>query len=322
MVQIRLFDLRDVSTVQRLSAFGRALAYEPIAGEGLSPLREAMRAYVSAGYDRTIALIRRDTVSKELDTFGLMTLLPSRNQDHPQYASMLYMAPTPHTNDHVNAWTEIAEAFVAMAIEYGAHCVVAEAHESSLEAEALRNAGFSHLVHQDIMKLGALPLEMDSEEVAGLRRQIERDELLIHLLSMRVVPKLVQMAEGNTDPTRLNHRVDCGFILLRNQEPMANVSLRQGRRGHVMQVLFRAETEDVVEPVISYALAHLCDRTRRPVYCMVPSYQSWILPTLDRLGFTHVTSNSIMVRHTTARVRQPVWAVQASRANGKLINTK
>jgi hypothetical protein len=322
MVQIRLFDLRDVSTVQRLSAYGRALAYEPIAGEGLNPLREAMRAYVSAGYDHTVALIRRDTSNRDQDCFGLMTMLPSHGQDRPQFASLLYMAPAPHSDDQVNAWTEITEVFVSIAIERGAHCIVTEAEESSLEAEALRRVGFSHLIHQDIMKLGALPLEMESEEVTGLRKQIERDDLLIHLLSMRVVPKLVQIAEGNADLTRLTHRMDCGFVLMRNQEPIANVSLRQGRRGHVMQVLFRAEAEDMVEPVITYALAHLCDRTRRPVYCMIPSYQSWILPTLDKLGFTHVTSNSIMVRHTTARVRQPVWAVQASRANGKLINTK
>ena len=322
MVHIRLFDLRDVSAVQRLSAFGRALAYEPIAGDGLNPLREAMRAYVSAGYDNTIALIRRDTSNKDQDTFGLMTLIPSRNQDRPQYASMLYMTPVPHTDDHVVAWSEITEVFVTMAIEHRAHCIVAEANATSLEAEALRRAGFSHLVNQDIMKLGALPLEMESIEVPGLRRQIERDDLLIHLLGMRVVPKLVQMAEGNTDLTRLTHRMDCGFVLMRNQEPLANISLRQGRRGHVMQVLFRSEAEDVVEPVITYSLAHLCDRTRRPVYCIVPSYQSWILPTLDKLGFTHITSNSIMVRHTTARVRQPVWAVQTSRANAKLIKTK
>ena len=107
MIQIRLFDLRDVSTVQRLSAYGRALAYEPVAGEGLNPLREAMRAYVSAGYDHTIALIRRDTSNRDQDTFGLMTLIPSRGSENPLFASLLYMAPAPHTDDQVNAWTEI-----------------------------------------------------------------------------------------------------------------------------------------------------------------------------------------------------------------------
>jgi hypothetical protein len=324
MAQIRLFDIRDVSLVQRLSPMGRPLAYETAAVHGLNPLREAMRGFVYAGYDNTVALIRRDPDARELDSFGLMSLIPERGGDEEdtKYASMLFAAPCPLNDNLTGAWAELAEAFVGYAADHGVQCIVAETPEASNEAEALRRVGFSALMHQDIMKLVALPEDSSDLDVIGLRPQEDKDEAYIKLLNMRIVPKLVQKAEGNTDLTRLNHRTDCGFILLRHQEPLAHISLQQGRRGYGMQLLFRPETEDVAEPMLRYALANLCGRGRRPVYCMVPTYQSWLLPILDNLGFTHITSNAIMVKHTTARVRQPVWTLQTSRANTKLINSE
>jgi hypothetical protein len=324
MAQIRLFDIRDVSLVQRLSLVGRPLAYEPAAVHGLNPLREAMRSYVYAGYDRSVALIRRDPDARELDSFGLMSLIPERGDDpsEPKYASMLFAAPCPQNDGLTNAWSELAEAFVGYAADHGVQCIVAETPEASNEAEALRRVGFSALMHQDIMKLVAPPKDDNNPEVIGLRSQEDKDEAYIKLLSMRVVPKLVQKAEGNTDLTRLNHHTDCGYLLLRSQEPLAHISVQQGRRGYGMQLLFRPETEDVAEPMLRYTLANICGQDHRPVYCMVPTYQSWLLPILDNLGFTHITSNAIMVKHTTARVRQPVWTLQTSRANTKLINSE
>jgi hypothetical protein len=319
---IRLFDIRDVGTVQRLSPVGRTLAYEPAAVDGLNPLREAMRAYVAGGYDRAVALMRRDPDNRELDTFGLMYLVPGRvsTQNEARFAALAYMAPFPQTDELTNTWVELTEAFVSYAGEHGVHCIVAEIPETGREAQAFHQVGFTSLMHQDIMKLAMLPEVMETPDVIGLRPVEDKDDAYIKLLSMRVVPKLVQKAEGSTDLTRLTHRSDCGFILMHQQEPMVYISLQQGRRGYGMQILFKPEAEDLAESVLRYSLVNLCGRSRRPVYCMVPTYQSWLLPVLDAIGFTHITSNAIMVKHTTARVRQPVWSLQPSSTHTKLIN--
>jgi hypothetical protein len=318
---IRLFDFRDVATVQRLSPIGRPLAYEPVAVDGLSPLRDAMRAYVPGGYDHAITLVRRNSDSRELDAFGLMHIFAGKSSDHngTKHAAMIVMSPSPQSDELTTVWAELAEVFIMQAGEHGVESIIAEVSDSGRESEALRRVGFSPLVHQDIMKLGALPAEMDAPEVMGLNRQEAGDEAYIRLLNMRVVPRLLLKADSATDLTRLTHHTDCGFIMIRNQEPLVHISLHQGRRGFGMHVLFRHEAEDLAEPALQYALANLCDRTRRPVYCMVPSYQSWLLPVLDNLGFTHITSNMIMVKHTTARVRQPVWSVQPRQAHTKLV---
>ncbi|HEY3291075.1 MAG TPA: hypothetical protein VGK87_13170 [Anaerolineae bacterium] len=318
---IRLFDIRDVATVQRLSTAGRPLAYEPVAVDGLNPLLDAMRAYISGGYDHAITLVRRDPNSRELDAFGLMYIIPGRNarSSELKHAAMIVMSPAPHSDAISTAWTELAEVFVAQAGEHGVDSITAEVSEEGRESEALQRVGFSSLIHQDIMKLGALPEQMDASDVIGLNPQGPADDLSLRNLNLRVVPRFLQNADAGTDLTRLTHHADCGFVLTRNQEVMAHVSLQQGRRGVGMQVLFRHEAEDMAQPALQYVLANLCDKTRRPVYCMVPSYQSWLLPILDTLGFVHVTSNMIMVKHTTARVRQPVWSVQPSQVHTNLI---
>ncbi len=321
MSMIRLFDIRDVATVQRLGPFGRPLAYEAVAVDGLSPLRDAMRAYVASGYDHAITLVRRNSDSRELDAFGLMHLIPAKGSSHngTKHAAMVVISPSPQSDELSLVWTELAEVFIMQAGEHGVESIIAEVPDSGREAEALHRVGFSPLMHQDIMKLGALPAEMTAPDVMGLARQEASDEAYIRLLNMRVAPRILQQGDGATDLTRLMHRTDCGFILMRNQEPMAHISLQQGRRGLGMRVLFRHEAEELAEPALQYALSNLCDQSRRPVYCMVPSYQSWLLPVLDKLGFIHITSNMIMVKHTTARVRQPVWSVQPNQAHSKLV---
>lgn len=317
---IRLFDIRDVATVQRLSPFGRPLAYESVAVDGLSPLREAMRAYVAAGYDHAITLVYRHTESRDLDAFGLMRIISAKGQNisDAKQAALVTMAPGPQSEHHQNVWSELAEAFIIQAGDHGVNSIVAETPVNGHEMEALARVGFSPLIHQDILKLSVIPSRMNAPEVHGLARQQSSDEAYVRLLSMRVVPRFLFKGDGMGDLTRLTHHAHCGFILLRQQEPLAHISMQQGRRGIGMQVLFRHDAEDLAEPVLKYVLSNLCDETRRPVYCMLPSYQSWLLPVLDQLGFIHVTSNMIMVKHTTARIRQPVWSVQPGQSHSKL----
>ncbi len=340
---VRPFDIRDVSVVQRLSPLGRALAYELAAVDGLSPLREALRAYASGGGDNRVVLVRRSH-EHVAEAFGLVQLMSdpadtirddgaaneSRNGVRSRYAALVYMAPVPRTEDMAAAWADLAQALVSYAAERGAVHVIAEAPDNGSsdgirEADALYSAGFSPLIHQDVLKLPRVSEACDApaEEVPGLRPQQDSDEPLIRLLTLRTVPKLMQRAETTSDLTRLTHRIDCGFSLFNKGELTGNVAIRRGRRGYGLQMLFHASAEDRAEAALRYALSHLCGRAgNRPIYCTVPSYQSWLLPALGRLGFVHVTSNVLMIKHTTATVKQPVWSLDAKAATGGVAHGK
>jgi hypothetical protein len=309
---IRPFDIRDVSVVQRLTPLARPLACELVAVDGVNPLREAMRAYVSGGRDHAVVLVERDA-DHDVEAFGLMYVIPNANGENndsgPQQrrAALVLMAPHAQTDELVEAWMYLAQEFASEAAQRGVHHIVAEVPEAGGEAEALQGAGFVPLIQQDVLKLSTRPEEPVAPEVMGLREQTRDDEPLIKALHLRSAPKMTYQAETSFDLLRATHRMDRGFVLMRANELIAHVSVRQGKRGYGMQALFRAEAELEAKPMLQYALSQLLGGARLPVYLTLRQYQSWLLPILDDLGFVHMTSTMLMIRHIGARVHQPVW---------------
>lgn len=308
---IRPFDIRDVSVVQRLTPLARPLACELVAVDGVNPLREAMRSYVSGGRDQAVVLVERDA-DHNVEAFGMMYILPHVDEANDVAASrraaLVLMSPHAQSDELVEAWMYLAQEFASEAAHRGVHHIVAEAPESGGECDALQGAGFAPLIQQDVLKLAILAETGDAPAVPGLREQTKDDEPLIRALHMRAAPKMTYQAELSFDLLRETHRMGQGYVLVHNNELVAHVSLRQGRRGFGMQTLFRPEAEHEAAPMLRHALANLLAGSRRPVYVTVRQYQSWLLPVLDELGFVHMTSTTLMVRHTAARVHQPVWS--------------
>lgn len=244
-----------------------------------------------------------------------MYVIPSANGDNGENgapihrrAALVLMAPHAQSDELMEAWMYLAQEFAVEAAQRGAHHIVAEAPETGGEAEALQGAGFVPLIQQDVLKLANKPDLTSLPDIRGLREQVKDDEPLIKALHLRAAPKMTYQAEVSFDLLRATHRMDRGFVLMRGSELVAHVSVRQGKRGYGMQALFRPDAEPEALPTLRFALAHLVSRTWRPVYLTVRHYQSWMLPILDELGFVHMTSTMLMVRHTAARVHQPVWS--------------
>jgi hypothetical protein len=325
---IRPFDIRDVSVVQRLTPLARPLACEMVAVDGLSPIREAMRAYMSGGRDHAVMLVERDA-NHNLEAFGLMHVLNELNhhenhRDHadggPQQkrAALVMMSPHAQSEEMVEAWMYLAQEFASEAAQRGVHHIVAEVPEAGGEAEALHGAGFVPLIPQDVLKLaGRLEAAPAPELPAGMREQTKDDEPLIKALHIRVAPKMTYQAEQTFDMLCGAHRADKGVVLERHNELIGHVSLRQGRRGYGMHILIRQEAEEDAQIMLQYALSRLALRERLPVYVTVRTYQSWLLPIFDGLGFVHMSSTILMMRYTAARVHQPVWSASPELAAAK-----
>jgi hypothetical protein len=125
---------------------------------------------------------------------------------------------------------------------------------------------------------------------------------------MRSAPKITYQAEITSDLLRATTQSDEGWLLEHESEVVGYVCIREGRRGHGLQLMFRPKAEEMAKPMLLHVLQRIRRRRRGPVYCTVRAYQSWLLPILDELGFNHITSTMLMVRHTAARVHTPVWA--------------
>jgi hypothetical protein len=327
---IRPFDIRDVSILQRLTPHARPLACELVAVDGIAPLREAMRAYMSGGRDHAVVLVERDS-KHNLDAFGLMHVLPEQNNHdnhnhhnhaesnpHLRRAALVMMAPHAQSEEMVEAWMYLAQEFASEAAQRGVHHIVAEVPEAGGEAEALHGAGFVPLIPQDVLKLAGRLESLPAPELpAGMREQTKDDEPHIKALHMRVAPKLTYQAELTFDLLRGAHRAEKGIVLERQNELAGHMSVRQGRRGYGMHIQFRQEAEEDAHIMLQYALSRLAQRERLPVYVTVRQYQSWLLPILDGLGFVHMSSTLLMMRHTAARVHQPVWSASPELAAAK-----
>ena len=224
------------------------------------------------------------------------------------------MAPGPQSDEAVESWMYLAREFCSYAASHGVHHVIAEPPEYGGEAEALHGAGFAPLIHQDVFKLASLDRDArdarDAEppSVPGLRDVTKADDPLIRLLHMRTAPKMTYQAEITSDLLRATTPSDEGWVLAQNNEVVGYLAIREGKRGYGLQMMFRPKAEELAKPMLQYALHRLSKRKPAPVYCTVRAYQSWVLPVLDDLGFSHITSTVLMVRHTAARVHQPVWS--------------
>jgi hypothetical protein len=306
---IRRFDIRDLSMVQRLQTQGRPLATQMAMVGGLHPLRAAMRSYVAGvagAFDPVLCLVDADGPG----AFGMLRMLPDESSEEvarQRGAALLLAAPMPRDEDGEQHWVSIVHELAAGAAERGAHHVVADVREGSFEATLLTAAGFAPQMQQDLLKLPRMQrVTQAGESVAGLRAAERRDEPLIRALHLRCAPRLTWAAESSLDALLGAMQVQRGYVLMNGSEVVGHVGFWHGGRGRAMRCLFRADHEPAAGAVLRQVLSGAA--YRRATYCSVRSYQSWLAPVLQDIGFVHVSTNVAMLKHTAARVTSPVWA--------------
>lgn len=323
---IRPFDIRDVNMIQRLRPLARTLVYELVAVDGINLLWEAVSSYLTVRRDNALLLVDREK-SPGSDAFGLMHILPEPNGDGAESiqrrAALVLMAPNPESDELVESWMYLAQAFAQQAANQGINHIIAEPSEYGGEAEALQAAGFVPLIHQDVLKLASVPDSGGMPNLPlGLRNYEKTDEPLVRLLHMKTAPKLTFQAEITSDMLRTTQGNGHGWVLMHGSEIVAHATLREGRRGYGLQVLFRPKAEDDALPMLQYVLSQVKLGKRGPIYCTLRAYQSWLLPILDELGFSHITSTVLMTRHTAARVHTPVWSDTTNQVAANAVSKK
>ncbi len=325
-----------MSTLQRLGARGRSLALESSHIDGLNPLIDAVRSVLQIGVafphtaDRQVILTHR-VEGGAADALAMIQLVAARPGNHPRVALVTYASPAPNTDQSTAAWEALIDAAQSLAASELVRFMVAEVPEDSREEDIFRANGFVPIIHQDLLKLTPTnrdrvrshsPGSQPSVPVEGMRVQAEKDDLHIRLLAGRVIPKVAAMHMGNVDPTRILHQTRTGYLLMHAQEACGHVSINRGRRARCMRLLFRhdlPEIEPKIAPMLESVIRDESVASGQTIYCMLPSYLSWLLPILDELGFVHVMSTSTMLKHMTAVVRTPVWQAKKIPAAAGLI---
>lgn len=296
--KIRPFDWRDLLLVQRLQAQGQVLDYERAQVDGVSPLRDALHAYLllGTGSHRTLVMSGKSAFAQYICPKG------------SNGVRLTYLAPAPTEADHTGLWIDLLEQLTSAVGGQGLHHIVAEASDDGTEMELLRRCGFGVFTRQVLFRLSSPPVPEDGlPPLPGLRPWQSADDWGARVLYTNTVPQLAQQIEAPVDNILNRSRWPHRLVLEHDGEIIACLATRRGRVGNALRLFLHPEADVYIEALIRHGLATLAHVPLLPVYCRVRRYESWLRASLEACGFEPVSRTALLVKHTVARVMTPEW---------------
>jgi len=180
---------------------------------------------------------------------------------------------------------------------------------ASAEVEVCRQAGFGVCAREHIYRLTAKPASART----GLWR-VQRDEDLwgVQQLYNSVTPRPIQQAEGMPKyPWDGPYRTWTGrpceqrYVWHERDSVVGALRIIVGHDACWMQLMFHPDLVERADEFVVGAVA-LLPPSVLPVYCDVREYQPGAAGALERHGFELMATQLVLVKHTTARVIEPV----------------
>ncbi len=296
----RLFNLRDLALVRRLSERGTVLHTETALTRRWQPLWGALHSLVANGEEVTF-VCRGD--NKSGAGFVQIQISDDNSRAHLVFISaddaaeaaepyQLDVPPAEATESlDKNLWLALLDGAVTEIGQRGVHSLVADVDESGPELIMLRRAGFVVYTRQDIWVLEGEP--PSNGEQTLLEPYRPDDDWEMALLYSHIVPPLIQMVE----PTPPDNGVlwtmrDAG------RELAAFVHVHDGPDAVWLRLFIHPNAQSETAGIIAAAVQTAAPRADHPVYCCVRRYQSWLQSYLAASGFQLWGSQAVMVKHT------------------------
>lgn len=285
---IRSFNLRDIPLVHRLSEQGIVFHTKSALTQDVRPLREALVHMLIGGQFPTYVW-----KSDEGDAVGFAQLRYG-NENTLAYILCLGSTVKPaKATDADDLWLPFLDQLTEKAGQHGIHSLIAEVDELGNELTILRKSGFAVYTRQDIWLM-----ENGHRHVAATPFELVRanpvDEWDISLLYANIVPRLIQLVE----PAPSGSQLDDIWVWREKEELVAFVAITEGPTGTWLRLFIHPNAQTHGEEILNAALKVIAPKDDHPVYCCVRRYQSWVQLVLDRVGFRHISSQAMMVRHT------------------------
>ncbi len=292
--EAHVFHLRNLPLVHRLKSRGISLDSETYLARGLNTVGDAALSWLPLIDRGTPTVVAR---YEEARAFGQF-----RHRPGDPHAHIVFIAPA-LTNNHSpaleGAWLYLLDALAQVAARRGAHAIHAEVAEDSAVFEALRQTGYAPYARQDIWRRA--PAAPPGPDHATTPRWAGgRDMAAIRYLHACAVPRLARQADPSPSPE--------GLVFYREGRAYCYLAVSEGNRGLYLKPYLEPQARELAGAVLSAALAALPRSARMPVYCCVRQYQGWLGRALEELGFQPWARQTVMVKHTAARVEHPAFA--------------
>ena len=221
-------------------------------------------------------------------------------EDSPN-AQITYIAPAPQVDMDDTAWLHILDTMTREAGRNQIHALIAEVEESSYLFETLRTAGFAVYARQQIWRRqpGAYPTRAPSVQLVPYD---EVDPHSVQLLLSHIVPPLV--AQISIPPVEKS----ASWVYPIKNRVEAYIYVSEGKYGTYMIPYINPEILEDAAAILESAIARIHSTHRLPVYLCLRRHQEWLKSTLEDIFFEPGPRQAVMVKHTTARVRQTSFA--------------
>lgn len=327
------FGLRHILLVRELPSDSSVLDWSRVLAEPVTPLRAALRSCLLGPRSGVFTFVLQTP-----DSAGRLQW-PGRGHEAGLrgFAQARARPPTPRSGDASRptgvAWTIVSMAppldsaeesatvwyrlllhLCIAAGESGVQRLFARLPVDSPAEEVFRQASFAVYAHERVFarpltdRIGALSPDLHPVGCEGLA-EVQR---LYH----RVTPRLVLQVE---EPNGFHPQAESGETLAsgapdrqgfalhsRSGEIQGYVCTLSGPRGAWLRVMVHPDAQERTGEMLDHALAATSDRAPRPLYCAVREYQGGIQALLEERGFALVSTDSLLVKHTTVRVQAPV----------------
>ncbi|MBN1966118.1 MAG: hypothetical protein JW910_15825 [Anaerolineae bacterium] len=299
VAEARVFHLSDLPLVMRLKSRGISLDSESYLARGLHTMEDAALSRLPLGDFGTPTVVARYGAAQVFGQF--------RHQVGDSHAHIVFIAPAlvnGYTDAQESAWLHLLDALAVAAAEHGAQTIHADVDENSVVFAVLRHAGYAPYASQDIWMRGPIPPTSGPEPAADaalhLRPARDADVPALAALHTHTVPQLARQA----DPPPLAQ----GLVYFHDGKACAYVAVSAGNRGIYLRPYLHADYQQIARPLLEAALALIPQAARVPVFVCVRNYQDWLGSALAEAGFSPWARQTVLVRHTTVRVRKPAFA--------------
>ncbi|MBN1267100.1 MAG: hypothetical protein JXA25_16540 [Anaerolineales bacterium] len=280
---IRPFNWQDVPLLIRLRNDGICLESRLGLTKGPSTFNYLLQDAFAPG-GRAVTLVARS--EENIDGFGQLLHRPGE-----PLASLVYLAP-----EDIFQQSALIEALGVAAGERGAFNMVASISESHPGFEALRNADFHIYARQAIWCIQR-PSPAETNESSRWKPRRPKDRDAVQGLYLNLVPALVQQVETLPDKDLF------GLVYWDGGDLLGAVLLDHGPIGTWAQILLHPAAEQIPELIEEFLAEAAPDS--QPLYVVVRSYQSWIEPVLEQLGFKALHHQAVMVKRLAVGLHKP-----------------
>lgn len=253
-------------------------------------------------FTRGTPLTLRNLISGMSPAHSVLTLMRENRGSSSQFAQLLcrqnaergqlsFVLGNPESDSY--GIMELLEEMIREVGEWGVFHLLADLPEGEPFMEAFSSVGFRVWAHQRVYAFDQKELtQISSEEKVShhWRTWTQGDMATMQQLHRLVVPGLFQSIEPITRRARL------GLVAYDDKQSLLGFAdLDSGPKGVWVQPTLVPTMSDPA--ILSDLLSHLPEVFGRPVYLAVRSYQPWTQSMAEQLNFSHMASQTLVVRY-------------------------